>query len=88
MLSAAFISAGLIKSIIKKMIVEMDFNVLMIINPFLMIIKLMIVEMVIIFLKVRNTQKFFFEIFGYVKVPGKRNTLLFTGSKKLAPRRS
>ena len=33
------------------MIVEMDINVLMIINPFLMIIdKLMIVEMVIIFL--------------------------------------
>ena len=38
-------------------------------------------------LKARNTQKIFFEIFGYVNVPGKRNTLLFTGRKKLAPSR-
>ena len=37
-------------SIINKMIVEMGFNVLMIIKITLMIIELMIVEMVIIFL--------------------------------------
>ena len=38
-------------------------------------------------LKVRDTQKYFFEIFGYVNVQGKRNTLLFTGRKKLASSR-
>ena len=41
-------------SIIKKMIVEMDINVLMIINPIFKVIKLMIVEMVIIFLMISH----------------------------------
>ena len=39
-------------------------------------------------LKARKTRKKFFEIFGYVRHLGKRNTLLFTRCEKLAPSRT